>query len=249
MQRGRGAGGHQVPPGWEQRGAWDPCLRPAWAPATVGWTSGPDRRPLSRWKGGSSPATWMGFCFPAPAPGRGGRQSWLQALSPERAISIRTRDEETPDGQTEGSGDGRPSRRASGKQRSGPGRSRKDPQILQPSRPGAKERWGGAAPGDTAAGLSGPSSLPPQLLLVTLQRTPTPCRAGRYFTCIIYTFPATLARYTFPRSSPPCSFSMYRTCAPSSGLRGGLSRSAQAPPPWSPQSGWGSEAMNNNSIT
>lgn len=40
------------------------------------------------------PATLMGFCFLPPAPLRGGWRSWLQAPDLERAISIRTQDEQ-----------------------------------------------------------------------------------------------------------------------------------------------------------
>lgn len=39
-------------------------------------------------------ATLLGFCFLPPVPGRGGWRSWLQALSLEFAISIRTQDEQ-----------------------------------------------------------------------------------------------------------------------------------------------------------
>ena len=78
--------------GQEQRGSWEP-VPPGQSglPPPGAGPSGPNRQLLLMDRKGVALQTLLGFCFLPP--GRGGWQSWLQALSLEFAISIKTQDE------------------------------------------------------------------------------------------------------------------------------------------------------------
>ena len=85
------ARGGQVLLSKEQRGSWDPCLRASLDSRRPGLDQVGQMGNFFLWIEGVALQTLLGFCFLPP--GRGGWQSWLQALSLEFAISIKTQDE------------------------------------------------------------------------------------------------------------------------------------------------------------